>query len=115
MPRLRARHSSFREEVARNPAPDPPANVSHFVSFRMPAGMATSLDDPKPLWTPTADRVQRSSMTAFMRRAADQGYIAPPSASPADSFPELWEWSVRDRLAFWNLVREHCGLICGER
>jgi len=54
-------------------------------------------------------------MTAFMRSAAERGYIAPVAASPADSFPELWDWSVRDRLAFWNLVREHCGLICGER
>ena len=54
-------------------------------------------------------------MTAFIRAAAARGYIAPPAASPAESFQELWEWSVRERLAFWNLVREHCGLICGER
>ena len=54
-------------------------------------------------------------MTAFMRSAAERGYIAPLGANPADSFAELWEWSVRDRLAFWNLVRDHCGLVCGDR
>ncbi|MEO6332315.1 MAG: AMP-binding protein, partial [Gemmatimonadaceae bacterium] len=67
------------------------------------------------LWAPSAERVERSNMTAFMRAAAARGYIAQIGANPADSFQELWEWSVRDRLAFWNLVREHCGLICGER
>ena len=54
-------------------------------------------------------------MMAFMRAAAERGYIAPLGASPAESFEELWQWSVRDRLAFWNLIRDHCGLICGER
>ena len=67
------------------------------------------------LWTPSAERVERSNMAAFMRRAAKRGFIAPLGASPADTFQELWEWSVRDRLAFWNLVRDHCGLVCGER
>ncbi|CAN5667917.1 acetoacetate--CoA ligase [soil metagenome] len=67
------------------------------------------------LWTPSLDRVERSNMTAFMRAAAGRGYIAQLTDTPARSFQELWEWSVRDRLAFWNLVREHCGLICGER
>src|SRR5687768_10987294 len=67
------------------------------------------------LWTPSAERVARSNMTAFIRAAVGRGYIAMHVASPAESYQALWEWSVRDRLAFWNLVREHCGLLCGER
>ncbi|HUR91185.1 MAG TPA: acetoacetate--CoA ligase [Gemmatimonadaceae bacterium] len=67
------------------------------------------------LWTPSAERVERSNMMAFMRAAASRGYIGPLGVNSADSFHELWEWSVRDRLAFWNLVRDHCGLICGDR
>src|SRR5687768_2628598 len=68
-----------------------------------------------PVWSPSANRVESSNMAAFMRAAATRGYIAPVGANPADSFHELWEWSVRDRIAFWNLVRDHCALICGER
>ncbi|MBA3579044.1 MAG: acetoacetate--CoA ligase [Gemmatimonadaceae bacterium] len=67
------------------------------------------------LWTPTEARVERSNMLAFMRRAAERGYIGPVGVAPANCFAELWEWSVRDRLAFWNLVREYCGLVCGEQ
>ena len=54
-------------------------------------------------------------MTAFMRAAAERGYIAPLGEDPAESFQQLWEWSVRDRLAFWNLLRDKYWLICGER
>jgi acetoacetyl-CoA synthetase len=55
-------------------------------------------DVPPVLWTPSAQRVERSNMTAFMRAHGHADYEA------------LWRWSVDDLEGFWAAVWEHFGV-----
>ncbi len=62
----------------------------------------------QPLWTPTADAVERTQMTAF-RRVAE--------AVAGRAFPDyaaLHAWSIDEREAFWSTLWSFCGVI-GER
>jgi acetoacetyl-CoA synthetase len=53
---------------------------------------------PPILWTPSAERVERSNMTAFMRARGVGDYEA------------LWRWSVEDLEGFWAAVWETYGV-----
>jgi acetoacetyl-CoA synthetase len=46
----------------------------------------------KLLWEPSAQTVERSQLTAYMRAQGFEGY------------GELWEWSVRDLEGFWASI-----------
>ncbi len=48
----------------------------------------------KLLWEPSAQTVERSQLTAYMRAQGFEGYR------------ELWEWSVRDLEGFWASIWE---------
>ncbi|MCT8989914.1 acetoacetate--CoA ligase [Chelativorans sp. SCAU2101] len=61
-----------------------------------------------PLWTPSAELIRSSPMTAFMREAARL------SGRPIEDYPALHRWSVEDRAAFWTLIWDFCSVI-GER
>lgn len=58
-----------------------------------------------PLWTPTQDRIDAATLTAFMKAAA-----AKTGASFA-SYAELHRWSVEDREGFWSLLWDFCGIV----
>jgi acetoacetyl-CoA synthetase len=44
------------------------------------------------LWEPSAEQIERSAMTAFMR---DRGF---------STYDELWRWSVEDLEGFWSAI-----------
>ena len=52
-----------------------------------------------PLWAPSADRIARSNVTAFMQRAGG-----------LRTFEELHRWSVEKQEEFWPLVWDFCGV-----
>jgi len=56
----------------------------------------------KPLWTPSAERIARTRLAAFMRLAGRADYAA------------LHRWSIDEREAFWNLVWDFCA-VRGEK
>ncbi len=56
----------------------------------------------KPLWTPSAERVERSLLARFMREAGQRDYAA------------LHRWSIENRETFWNLVWAFCA-VRGEK
>ena len=56
-----------------------------------------------PLWTPTADQVQRATLTRFIR------------ASPAADYASLYEWSIRQPTEFWPAVWQFCDVIAEDR
>jgi acetoacetyl-CoA synthetase len=66
----------------------------------------------EPIWTPGAERVRRSNMTAFLRRVREQ---RPPGAEAVVDFPSLYHWSVEHPEAFWAEVWRFCGVIAEER
>jgi len=58
-----------------------------------------------PLWTPSAERIERAQITAFRRRVELQTGRSLPT------YTDLWRWSVDERAAFWRAAWEHCGVI----
>ena len=63
------------------------------------------MSDDTPLWTPTAEAVDRAALTAFARAA---------EARTGRRFPDyraLHAWSVEDRAAFWELLWDFCGVV----
>jgi acetoacetyl-CoA synthetase len=53
---------------------------------------------PEPLWEPSAQLVERSRLTEFMRwLAAERGLVF-------GDYDELWSWSVDDLDAFWAAI-----------
>jgi acetoacetyl-CoA synthetase len=52
------------------------------------------------LWAPSEARISTSQLATFMKRNGS-----------FDSYDALWEWSVRDRAAFWSAVWDFCGVV----
>ncbi len=68
------------------PSPGPPNSV---------AGVPT----PRVLWQPSAERIERATITRFAR---ERGL-------PED-YESLWRWSVSDLEGFWAAIWEHFGI-----
>jgi acetoacetyl-CoA synthetase len=52
---------------------------------------------PRLLWEPSAERIESSELTRYMRRL-DRGF---------ERYDELWRWSVDDIEGFWASLWEH--------
>ncbi|WP_315918906.1 acetoacetate--CoA ligase [Mesorhizobium sp. SP-1A] len=61
--------------------------------------------DQQPLWSPSAERVAASPLTAFTEAAERR------AGATFASYAELHRWSVEEREAFWDLVWDFCGVI----
>jgi acetoacetyl-CoA synthetase len=57
----------------------------------------------QPLWTPTADQVQRANLTRFMRE------------NGSADFQALYTWSIEQPEKFWAAVWRFCGVVAEER
>jgi acetoacetyl-CoA synthetase len=53
----------------------------------------------QPLWTPSAERVERAAITRYARWVAETH-----GADVAGSYDALWRWSVADIDAFWASI-----------
>jgi len=62
----------------------------------------------EPLWSPTAETVERAQLREFCRRAERA------SGERLASYAALHAWSVRDRAAFWDLVYDFAEVV-GDR
>jgi acetoacetyl-CoA synthetase len=60
--------------------------------------------DPEPLWRPSADRVERASMTRYLRWLGERRGIE------LGSYDEAWRWSVDDLDGFWSSIWELFGV-----
>ena len=60
-----------------------------------------------PLWTPSAEAVERANLTRFIR---DVRALGERTQSVTD-FPSLYEWSIRDLELFWSEVWRFCGIV----
>jgi acetoacetyl-CoA synthetase len=56
------------------------------------------------LWTPSAEWVQRSNLTAYMH------WLARTRNLKLESYAALWRWSVSDLDGFWASIWEYCGI-----
>ncbi len=66
--------------------------------------MRASSSTATVLWKPSASRVERSRMTAFLR------YAAKLAGTNLSSYRDLQDWSLAYPDAFWRAVWEFCGV-----
>ncbi|HZB31430.1 MAG TPA: acetoacetate--CoA ligase [Streptosporangiaceae bacterium] len=59
------------------------------------------------LWEPSAETIERARVTHYLRRLRDQGVRA-------DTYDELWRWSVTEIDAFWDSIWSYFD-VCGDR
>ena len=59
----------------------------------------------EPLWTPSAERIAATRLTAFTKRLADERQVR------VDGYDALWRWSVDEPSAFWDLAWDFLGVI----
>jgi acetoacetyl-CoA synthetase len=55
---------------------------------------------PEPLWTPSAQRVERSNLTGYRR------WLAATRGLDFADYDDMWRWSVSDLDAFWRSIWE---------
>jgi acetoacetyl-CoA synthetase len=58
----------------------------------------TATPTPPILWTPSAERVERATLTRFMR------WLAAERDVTCRDYDELWRWSVEDLAGFWAAI-----------
>jgi acetoacetyl-CoA synthetase len=66
------------------------------------------MGETMPLWTPSAEQVEKSQMTLFRRWCAERFGVDLPDH---DAFHQ---WSIESRGDFWTAVWDYCG-VKGER
>ena len=57
-----------------------------------------------PLWTPSAQDVERAEMTRYMRSAGER------RGAPFAGYDELWRWSVQETEDFWASIWDFAGV-----
>ena len=58
-----------------------------------------------PLWTPSAERVERAQLTAFRKR------VELATGRRLSDYTALWQWSVDERAAFWRAAWNWCEVV----
>ena len=70
------------------------------------------MTDPTPIWTPTAEQIERANVTHFIRDAVQP--LGGAATAVVDS-PSLYDWSIAEPEQFWPAVWRFCGVIANER
>jgi len=63
----------------------------------------------RPVWAPSPQRVERTSMTRFMDRVRRE------HAPGVRDYASLYRWSIEDPAAFWGAVWSFCGVRAAGR
>jgi acetoacetyl-CoA synthetase len=64
--------------------------------------------EPKVLWTPSPERVERATVTRYMR------WLSETRDLEFDGYHDLWRWSVLDLEGFWGSLVEFLGVRFAE-
>jgi acetoacetyl-CoA synthetase len=64
--------------------------------------------EPKVLWTPSEERIERATLTRYMRWLEEKHDLH------FDGYHDLWRWSVFDIAAFWRSIVDFCGVRFAE-
>ncbi len=66
--------------------------------------MRTTAAEGDLLWTPSAERIAASNLTAFT------AWLAAQRGLRFDGYRALWDWSVTDIEGFWQAIWDYCGV-----
>jgi acetoacetyl-CoA synthetase len=61
-------------------------------------------DEPKVLWTPSEERIERATLTRYQR------WLTEKHGLEFEGYHDLWRWSVFDLEAFWRSIVDFCGV-----
>jgi acetoacetyl-CoA synthetase len=64
--------------------------------------------EPKILWTPSEERIERATLTRYMR------WLEEKHGLHFDGYHDLWRWSAFDIEAFWRSIVDFCGVRFAE-
>jgi acetoacetyl-CoA synthetase len=64
--------------------------------------------EPKVLWTPSAERIERATLTRYQRWLREKHELE------FEGYHDLWRWSVFDLEAFWGSLVEFLGVRFSE-
>ncbi|MCC3280800.1 acetoacetate--CoA ligase [Arthrobacter caoxuetaonis] len=67
--------------------------------------MTETPEAPEVTWAPTEESIRKTKLWALRELALERHGVL------VDDYPAFWRWSVEEPGAFWDLVREHAGLI----
>ncbi len=62
----------------------------------------------KPLWTPSAEKIQDSNLMSFINRVNEKYTLT------ISNYHELYQWSVDCRESFWETVWEFGKIIASQ-
>jgi acetoacetyl-CoA synthetase len=62
-------------------------------------------DAMKPLWTPSAERIESMRLTAFMREVGRR------HGEQFSEYADLWRWSIDHKWDFWRAMWDYGGVI----
>jgi acetoacetyl-CoA synthetase len=68
-------------------------------------GAEESTVETEVLWAPSAEMVERSQLTRYMRWLSEERDLH------FEDYPSLWQWSVTEIEEFWATVWEYFGVI----
>ena len=63
--------------------------------------MTVTVNEGDLLWTPSAARINKSRLTAFMR------WLERERGLKFARYPDLWQWSVNDLEGFWQAIWDY--------
>jgi len=63
------------------------------------------MDEHKPLWAPTQTQITETLVWQFIT------YVSKKYDQSISSYPELYEWSLREKEKFWVSVWDYCGVV----
>ena len=63
-----------------------------------------SEETPKVLWKPTAERIERATLTRYRE------WLERERGLRFDDYAALWQWSTTELEAFWETVVEYFGV-----
>jgi len=69
------------------------------------SALAGKTTEPEILWAPSAEMVERSPLTRYMRWLADERELH------FEDYHALWRWSVTEIEEFWRTIWDHFGVM----
>lgn len=66
----------------------------------------------KLLWSPSQERISSTQMHKFLEHTRTLG--KPSNANLIHDYASLYDWSIRDKKAFWSLIWDYFGVL-GEK
>ncbi|MBV9000338.1 MAG: acetoacetate--CoA ligase, partial [Solirubrobacterales bacterium] len=67
-----------------------------------------AIAEPKVLWTPSEERIERATLTRYMR------WLRETRELEFEGYHDLWRWSTFDLPAFWGSLAEFLGVRFAE-